>query len=40
MSSAKFESVTERDTHTAGFAERVRANQKNSRLNSSRTMTS
>ena len=29
MSSAKFKSDTERDTHTAGFAERVRANQKN-----------
>src|SRR5258706_9188915 len=28
MSSAKFESDPERDTHTAGFAERVRANQK------------
>jgi len=27
MSSAKFESDPERDTHTAGFAERVRANQ-------------
>src|ERR1700694_4664802 len=28
MSSAKFESDRERDTHTAAFAERVRANQK------------
>src|SRR6202011_537765 len=28
MSSAKFESDPERDTHAAGFAERVRANQK------------
>ena len=28
MSGAKFESDPERDTHTAGFAERVRANQK------------
>src|SRR3984885_9653506 len=28
MSSARFESDPERDTHTAGFAERVRANQK------------
>src|ERR1700722_16303854 len=28
MSGAKFESDTEPDTHTAGFAERVRANQK------------
>jgi len=28
MSSANFESDPERDTHTAGFAERVRANQK------------
>src|SRR5229473_6264137 len=28
MSSAKFESDPERDTHTAGFTERVRANQK------------
>ena len=27
MSSTKFESDPERDTHTAGFAERVRANQ-------------
>src|ERR1700732_3097384 len=27
MSSAKFESDPEQDTHTAGFAERVRANQ-------------
>jgi cytochrome P450 len=27
MSSAKFESDSEQDTHTAGFAERVRANQ-------------
>src|SRR3979409_69516 len=27
MSSAKFESDLEQDTHTAGFAERVRANQ-------------
>jgi choline dehydrogenase len=40
MSSAKFESDPERDTHTAGFTEQVRANQKSSRLNSSRTMTS
>src|SRR6202035_1251358 len=28
MSGAKFESDPERDTHTAGFAERVRANKK------------
>src|SRR3979490_2501733 len=27
MSNTKFESDPERDTHTAGFAERVRANQ-------------
>jgi len=28
MSSARFESDREQDSHTAGFAERVRANQR------------